>query len=228
MKKYYIIMTFLALLMLMGCNDSEFLDVDSQETVEADDSGEVYDPEMYINGVYGMFTDWDYAFSYLGITEIVSDNAYKGSSASDTGADKDLLDNLTYTSSASSIKAMWEQWYKSIGRATQSIEYTENYGLTDEDYKNRLIGEAKFLRALNYFFLVRGWGAVPIQSEDLEVRLPVSNVYAYIEQDLLDAIEYLPLKSNYDYADLGEGNKGCCTGTTFKSIFVCGRLAKFL
>lgn len=198
----------MGLLMIMGCDDNTFLDVDSQETVEAEDSEDVYTPEMYVNGVYGMFTDWDYAFSYLGITEIISDNADKGSSTSDTGTDKDLLDGLTYTSSASSIEAMWENWYKSIGRATQAIEYTEEYGLTDEDYKDRLIGEAKFLRALNYFYLVRGWGGVPIQSVDLEERASVSEVYDYIETDLLDAIETLPLKSAYDDDDLGRATKG--------------------
>jgi hypothetical protein len=206
MKKYLIYIWF-TLFLFTSCNEN-FLDVKSQETVEAEDSENVYEPETYVNGVYGMFTDWDYAFSFLGITEIVSDNADKGSSTSDTGSDKDLLDNLTYTSTAGSIEAMWEHWYKTIGRATQAIEYTEEYGLTDEDYKNRLIGECKFLRALNYFYLVRGWGAIPIQESDLVERASVDDVYAYIEQDLLDAIETLPKKSEYDSDDLGRATKG--------------------
>ncbi len=195
------------MLVLTACNE-DFLDIKSRETVEAADSDEVYEPEAYVNGVYGMFTDWDYAFSYLGITEIVSDNANKGSSPTDTGSDKDLFDNLTYTSTAGSLKAMWEHWYKSIGRATQAIKYTEEYGLTDENYKNRLIGECKFLRALNYFYLVRGWGAIPIQEEDLITRMPVPEVYDYIEKDLLDAINVLPEKSEYNSKDLGRATKG--------------------
>lgn len=206
MKKYLKYLWLVSLL-FAACND-DFLDVASQETVEAEDSDEVYEPETYVNGVYGMFTDWDYAFSFLGITEIVSDNAYKGSSTSDTGTDKDLLDNLTYTSTSASIEAMWEHWFKSIGRATQALEYTEEYGLDDEDYENRLIGECKFLRALNYFYLVRGWGALPIQEYDLVERLSVSEVYEYIEQDLLDAIDALPEKSEYDSDDLGRATKG--------------------
>jgi len=206
MKRYFKYV-WLIIFVLTACNDN-FLDVKSQETVEAEDSDEVYEPETYVNGVYGMFTDWDYAFSFLGITEIISDNADKGSSTSDTGTDKDILDNLTYTSTSSSMEAMWEHWYKSIGRATQAIEYTEEYGLTDEDYKNRLIGECKFLRALNYFYLVRGWGAIPIQEEDLVERASVDSVYDYIEQDLLDAIDVLPKKSEYDSEDLGRATKG--------------------
>lgn len=208
MKKIYISLLMGALLYTTSCNDSDFLDVKSRESVEAEDSEEVFTPEMFVNGIYGMFTEWDYAFAYLGITEIMSDNADKGSSPTDTGTDKDVLDNLTFTSSAGSFGSMWANWYTAIGRATQAMEYTEEYGLTDNAYKNRLIGEAKFLRALNYFFLVRGWGAVPIQEYSLEERVPASEVYAYIEQDLLDAIEVLPVKSEYESKDLGRATKG--------------------
>jgi starch-binding outer membrane protein, SusD/RagB family len=208
MKKIYVKIASLSLLLFfVSCKDSNFLDVASQETVEADDSG-VYEPVTFVNGVYGMFTDWNYAFSYLGITEIISDNADKGSSTTDTGGDKDILDNLTYTSTDGSIASMWQHWYKSIGRATQAIAYTESYGLTDVTYKNRLIGEAKFLRALNYFYLVRGWGGVPIQENDITTRASLSDVYAYIENDLLSAIQTLPLKSAYSSADLGRATKG--------------------
>jgi hypothetical protein len=190
-----------------SCND-DFLDVDSQFEIDQADSGTTVTPEQMINGVYGMLTDWDYAFSYLGITEIISDNADKGSSPTDTGADKDVLDQLTFTSSAGSIRAMWTKWYKSVGRATTSIEYSESYGLTDESYKNRLIGEAKFLRALNYFWLVRSFGDVPLQHIDIVQRQPKADVYAFIEQDLEDAIASLPLKNGYAAADLGRVTKG--------------------
>ncbi|MGX5690108.1 RagB/SusD family nutrient uptake outer membrane protein [Arcticibacter tournemirensis] len=206
--KHISILTAMVMWLVSGCKDSDFLDVKSREIIEASDSEEIYQPEVYVNGIYGMFTEWDYAFSYLGITEILSDNGDKGSSATDTGGDKDILDNLTYTSTAGSFNAMWTRWYKSIGRATQSIKYTEEFGLTDVKYKNRLIGEAKFLRAVNYFFLVRGWGAIPIQEKDITKRAPVSEVYDYIEKDLLDAIEVLPLKSEYASKDLGRATKG--------------------
>ncbi len=206
MKRYYIYIFFL-LILLNSCSE-DFLDVKSREVVEASDSEEVYEPEVYVDGVYGMFTDWNYAFSFLGVTEIISDNADKGSSPTDTGGDKDLFDKLTYTSTSGSLKAMWQHWYKSIGRATAAIDYTESFGLEDEDYKNRLIGEARFLRALNYFYLVRGWGDIPIQEQDLALRASTEDVYDYIEQDLLFAVNNLPEKSEYTDADLGRATKG--------------------
>jgi len=216
MKRIYISLLTCAILCTTSCNDSDFLDVKSQENVEAEDRDDVFTPEMFVNGVYGMFTEWDYAFSYLGITEIMSDNADKGSSPTDTGTDKDVLDNLTFTPSTGSFGEMWANWYTAIGRATQAIEYTEDYGLTDNAYKNRLIGEAKFLRALNYFFLVRGWGGVPIQEYSLDERSSATEVYAYIEKDLLDAIEVLPLKSEYESKDLGRATKGAAQGLLSK------------
>ena len=190
----------------VSCSE-DYLNVDSKDRLEQDDT-ETVTPKEMVNGAYGMLTEWDYAFSYLGITEIISDNSDKGSSSTDTGGDKDVLDALTYTSSAGSILSMWQNWYKSINRATIAIDYTENYGLTDENLQNRLVGEAKFLRALNYFWLVRSFGAVPLQDVDLVERQPVADVYAYIEADLLDAIEKLPLKSKYASEDLGRATKG--------------------
>lgn len=203
-----------ALGVMIGCDD--FIDVDARENYAEEDSPSNLEPEAFVNGIYGMMTEWDYAFSYLGITEIISDNADKGSSPGDPGGDKGLLDGLTHTASSGSFEAMWANWYKTIGRATYSIEYTENYGLTDEAYKNRLIGEAKFLRAYHYFFLVRGWGDIPLQHIDLINRVPKDQVYDYIEQDLLEAIALLPEKSEYAAKDLGRATKGAAKGLLAK------------
>lgn len=207
----------IAALAFVSCSE-DFLEVDSRERIAEEDS-ENFTPNQFLNGVYGMFTDWPYAFAYLGITEIISDNAIKGSSPSDTGGDKDLLDNLTFTSTAGSVSEMWEHWYKTIGRANYAIAYTEQ---ASGENAERMIAEAKFLRAFTYFYLVRAFGPVTIQGEvsfvdgeavvdpeaDLSSRSPVEEVYAYIEQDLRDAIEVLPEKSGYASQDLGRATKG--------------------
>lgn len=213
MKKYFNI-TFIvaAFFFLSSCSD--FLDVESKERIEAGDSEENYTPEQFVNGVYGMFTDWDYGFSFLAVTEIISDNADKGSSTTDTGTDKNLFDELTFTSTAGSLSAMWSRWYKTIGRATQAIEYAESYGLTDEEYKNRLIGESKFLRAVCYFWLVRGWGDVTLQHIDNTNRASKEEVYAFIEQDLTEAMQVLP--ASYNNANLGRATRGAAHGLLSK------------
>ncbi|SMO63522.1 RagB/SusD family nutrient uptake outer membrane protein [Fodinibius sediminis] len=200
---FLLFLTFL----LVGCGE-DFLNVNSRERVAAVDQEEIYRPDEFVIGVYGNFTEWEYAFSWLGVTEIISDNADKGSSPSDTGTDKHLLDNLQFSSTAPSIQAMWTIWYKTIGRATNAIEYTESFGLSDEAYKNRLIGEARFLRALSYFYLVRYFGDVPLQQEDLTQRVPEEEVYEFIISDLESAIASLPLKSEYPTDELGRATRG--------------------
>ena len=220
MKNNIIKYLFVGSLFVSFSCTSDFLDVDSREDVDVADATTTYDPVVLVNGIYGELTEWDYAFSWLGVTEIISDNADKGSSTTDAGSDKLILDNLEHTAATGSIDAMWTRFYKTIGRANQSIKYTENYGLTDQNYKNRLIGEAKFLRALHYFWLVRMFGDVPIQeldnSESWVTRRPKADVYAYIEQDLLDAIQALPNKNEYASADLGRATKGAAQGLLSK------------
>ncbi|SFT02594.1 RagB/SusD family nutrient uptake outer membrane protein [Proteiniphilum acetatigenes] len=212
MKYFNIILILATIFVLSSCDD--FLDVESKERVEAGDSEENYTPEQFVNGVYGMFTDWDYGFSFLAVTEIISDNADKGSSPSDSGTDKNLFDELTFTSTAPSFGSMWSRWYKTIGRATQAIEYAEEYGLTDEAYKNRLIGESKFLRAVCYFWLVRGWGDVTLQHIDDINRAPKEEVYAFIEQDLTEAMQVLP--ASYNDANVGRATRGAAHGLLAK------------
>lgn len=220
MKNNIIKYLFVGSLFVSFSCTSDFLDVDSREDVDVADATTTYDPVVLVNGIYGELTEWDYAFSWLGVTEIISDNADKGSSPTDAGSDKLILDNLEHTAATGSIDAMWTRFYKTIGRANQSIKYTENYGLTDQNYKNRLIGEAKFLRALHYFWLVRMFGDVPIQeldnSESWVTRKAKADVYAYIEQDLLDAIQFLPNKNEYASADLGRATKGAAQGLLSK------------
>ena len=209
-----LIYVLLATFLLAGCDD--FVEEVEVVAPTAEESGEVFTPAQFVTGVYGRHTDFSYAFAYLGITEIISDNADKGSSPTDTGTDKHLLDGLTYTSTSPSFRDMWTQWYKTIGRATLAIEYTEDYEPINESLRQRLIGEAKFLRALNYFWLVRGFGDIPIQEVNLVDRAPVSEVYAYIEQDLIDAAASLPAKGDYAVADIGRATRGAAQGLLSK------------
>lgn len=65
--------------------------------------------------------------------------------------------------------------------------------------QDELMGQLKFLRAWNYFQLVRHWGGLPILTEEtpeyfsaLPSRASVADVYTLIESDLIEAISKLP------------------------------------
>ena len=173
-----------------------------------------------VNGVYNKQLDYNmYAFSWIGITSIVSDDADKGSTASDTGVDKGRLDNLTFAANDISFNDVWIGRYDGIYRANNALFYLEQLSI-DASLKNRLIGEVKFLRALCYFDLVRCFGGVPLVISKIDIndtqtindvvynRKTKAEVYDQIETDLFDAVDKLPLKGQYATNDKGRASKG--------------------
>jgi len=99
----------------------------------------------------------------------------------------------------------------------------------DENLKNRILGEAKFLRGLSYFILVRFFGDIPLittpqsPGDDLRVtRTDKDLVYDQIIKDFEDAIQLLPSREQYSDADKGRASKGSATGLLAKVYLTLG------
>ncbi|MFC3158259.1 RagB/SusD family nutrient uptake outer membrane protein [Chryseobacterium arachidis] len=158
-------------------------------------------------------------FAWIGVTSIVSDDADKGSSSSDSGSDKDILDALNFTPATPSFKELFASNYQGINRCNQALKYLPQLDKADPELRKRLAGEAKFLRAFMYFTLVRSFGGVPlvdhvpvtgVEADKLMTltRKSKAEVYAFIEQDLKDAIASLPDRSTYGATDKGRASVG--------------------
>jgi len=182
-----------------------------------------------VNGVYNAQLEYNmYSFSWIGMTSITSDDADKGSTPNDTGTDKHKMDNLTFDATDISISDVWKGHYDGIYRANNALFYLEQLTI-DPALKNRLIGEVKFLRALFYFDLVRCYGGVPLVTARIDinnteeinnivfVRKTKEETYAVIEADLIQAIEFLPTKSQYAPDDLGRATKGAAQALLAKA-----------
>lgn len=100
------------------------------------------------------------------------------------------------------IEDFWRLYYQGIERANLVIERGPEVSATseaDEKLKNRYIAEARFLRGLYYFDLIRVFGDVPLKityskSND-NFAIPRSNrelVYDQIIEDMSEAIDFLP------------------------------------
>jgi hypothetical protein len=96
---------------------------------------------------------------------------------------------------------LWSAHYRSIADLNPAIKALNDDKLGNaatQEQKDELMAQAKFLRAFNYFCLVRLFGDVPLITEttnlvtDEIVRAPTTDVYALIEQDLLVAVASLP------------------------------------
>lgn len=221
MNKLHKLTTFVLLGGLLASSCQNFLDVPPQGQQTPTDffSSNPNAATTLVNAVYAKMLDWNFhSFSWNGVSSITSDDAEKGSSPGDTGADKDQMDNLTFTPSSLSFNEVWVGHYEAIARANQALDNLPGLSIGDT-LKNRLIGEASFLRAYFYFNLVRSFGGVPLITKvadptnqtDIQqgrVRATSAQVYAQIEQDLQTAVTNLPEKSQYSSADLGRATKG--------------------
>ena len=99
------------------------------------------------------------------------------------------------------IRDTWFDFYKGINTANTVIAAAATASLPDAT-KNTRVGEAKFLRALYYFTLVRTYGDIPLYTEPTPGvstetnREPVAAVYNQIIKDLLEAEAALPDKAS--------------------------------
>jgi hypothetical protein len=215
-------------LMLYSCeSDLEVEPLDKQ--TEIDFLSNPKNAIQLVNGVYNKNLDFDTnGFSWIGITSITSDDADKGSTSGDTGADKNKLDALDFSPSSISFSEVWKSRFSGIGRANKALFYINKLDI-DQNLKNRYIGEIKFLRALWYFDLVRCFGGVPIVNTEVDInniqevnaivftRKSKQETYLQIETDLLDAIEKLPMKSAYAAIDMGRATKSAAQSLLAKA-----------
>ena len=107
----------------------------------------------------------------------------------------------------------WSQSYIGIQRCNVAIVHIPTIDM-DPDLRARYVAEAKFIRALHYFNLVRLFGGVPIITNETvsldNVTIPrntVEEVYNQIETDLKDAEAALPVKYT-STTDIGRATVG--------------------
>ncbi|MGZ8544128.1 MAG: RagB/SusD family nutrient uptake outer membrane protein, partial [Flavisolibacter sp.] len=121
--------------------------------------------------------------------------------------------NITQYSFEVNYDTWWHHW-RGVYRANQVIDKVPGISM-DETLKARLVGEAKFLRALYYYNLVTIWGNIPLVLEpslpaDKPSQVPQDQVWTQIEQDLNDAAAVLPV--SYTGDEIGRATKGAAYG----------------
>jgi len=213
LKLYFLLISFCCF--QSSCTD-DFLEIDANQ-ITADAITEDQAIEL-VNGIYNIFLSWQVSsFSWNAITSISSDDADKGSDPGDTGSDKHLFDALAHDATSISVSEVWEGHFNGIQRANQAINRIHPFDDLDSDLKARLIGEAKFLRALLYFRLLQTFGGVPLITDTPDINSPLEELlsrstkeetFLFIENDLIEAISVLPEKSTYPDIQLGRATKG--------------------
>jgi len=119
------------------------------------------------------------------------------------------------------LEGTWQAAYFGINRANTVIARVPTIDM-DVTRRDQVIGEAKFLRAVHYYFLAGLFGGVPLKLEpttsiegNLLPRATAKETYAQIAKDLTEAAAVLP--NSWPTADFGRATKGAALMLLAKS-----------
>lgn len=207
MKKIIIYSLLIFLFFLTGC--SSFLEEHPEDRlVVSNFYTNSTDAEAAVDAVYSELYSI-YERNMFLLCDLPADTHKNGRGMPNTYLQ--ALEFLRYDASNTFIRDVWEEHYQGISRANTAITKLSNIDITDS-VKNRYIGEAKFLRALYYFNLVRFFGDVPLVlssenvSDAVGPRIDKEKIYAQIISDLQNAISNLPI--SYNSTNQGRATKG--------------------
>lgn len=116
-----------------------------------------------------------------------------------SGAPFDLINSILSPLN-SMVGSGWNGYYGALFQVNNVIGVCES--MEPSELRNRTLGEAHYFRAYIYYNLVTRWGDVPILREntlDKPFRDPVAEVWAFIEEDLENALGLLSNSTNYYY-----------------------------
>jgi starch-binding outer membrane protein, SusD/RagB family len=204
---------FIAVFLHPGCGDSFLNKVDETSVNSSSFFQSESDAIKAVNAVYAPMQNlslWGRHIHFL--LDFSCDEI-----SPNPGAQGTLMELIVHTFGPvgnEHINLPWSAFYRMIAMANNTIK---NVAAMDDDrfttsgMKARVLGEAKFLRALAYFYINAIWNGGPLRTEanDTEIsvaRASAAEIWAQVEQDLVDAKNALPV--SYPAADLGRATKG--------------------
>jgi starch-binding outer membrane protein, SusD/RagB family len=229
MKKRIIFITLIFIAGAFFSCSKSFLDVPVQggETTTADPTL----AQKLVTGVYHSLMQGDswgngdvHGFAFISATNIMSDDADKGSYLGDQSDVVAPMDDFTLTATNEFALTLWSGHYNAIGAANQALQALATASI-DTVTKVELMAEVRFIRGYLYFNLVRMFGGVPIilrvpkdatdanTDPAFQTRATDSAVYNTLILDLQFAVDHLPLKAA---AQVGHATKGTAEGILAK------------
>lgn len=221
-----LLLTILAAGMLTGCK--RFLDTERQGAYDADNypyPGGSGPYDQFVFAAYNELRSFNvHSQSFIAATSIRCDDADKGSTPADGGANAIDMDNFPVAASNGFANTLWVGYYALINKCNSTIKEvnTNTIIVASDQIKQQTIGEAKFIRAYGYFMLGRLFGRVPLIDTIFSNPAAQNNVpqatpaalMAFIESDLMYAANTLPM--NWDAKFAGRATKGAANGLLAK------------
>ncbi|MFP5439715.1 MAG: RagB/SusD family nutrient uptake outer membrane protein [Bacteroidia bacterium] len=168
------------------------------------------DAEKGVNSIYAMFyKDGSFARWIYFRLDLTSDEGFSQSPWIEL-ADWTRFNYVNYN--------FWEgnavtfrDTYKAIFRCNQVLAKVPGIEFTDATRKSSILAEAKFFRALHYFYAAEIWENIPLVltpslPTDLPPQKTKAEIFAQVEQDLNEAFNDLPV--SWDDVNKGRPTKG--------------------
>jgi hypothetical protein len=225
MKNIKIYLVALVSIIFFGCNE-DFLDLSPQDKIN---SAAVWkDPalmELVINEMYQSMPDgYGRGWYMLGAGTDDAENSYGWPSGQ-------AFNRGDYGPSNYPMSGTWFNNYAMIRQANLFFENVEENTEIDQDLKDRMLGEVRFLRGFYYFDLMRHYGGVVLLDEALtledEFDIPRSTraeTIDFIVADLDKAIALLP--NIYDGSLLGKATKGAALALKGRTLLYAEKWAE--
>ena len=216
----------LAVLLTISPGCKKFLNTQRQGEYNTDNypyPGGAGPYDTYIFGAYRDLRAYDvHVFGFILATSIRSDDADKGSTASDGGSDAISMDEFPVLPSNGIVNGMWTGYYSFITKCNVALDQIANNKaiIATDAQKTQSEAEARFLRAYAYFNMVRFFGKIPLinrvlKPDELNVAQSTpAQIYAFIESDLKFAVANLP--ASWDPKFIGRATSGAANGLLAK------------
>ncbi|MCK8494935.1 RagB/SusD family nutrient uptake outer membrane protein [Spirosoma sp. RP8] len=182
------LLLLLGALAMTGVSCENFLKEEPYDFVSTDNFyRSEADAVTALNGVFNLMQNGlYYARTFWILSELTGDLMKVGNPQ----AGRPDLDELTYTSTNPEVANWWTYSYLMVNRANDVIANTPSISM-DAARRANIEGNARFLRALAYFDLVRSYGDVPLLTKPTgadgnlrPARTPIKDVYKQIVDDL--------------------------------------------
>lgn len=187
---------FILLTILMGCSDDFLMEDPKGQSIGVESISDLNSLQQLLFGSYHTIAQaWSFGINDGGF--LAAQSGSDDLCAIPIKAELAEFDVFTVTSFSARIRIIWDGLYKSIQCANGVIEYSESIEPKSDAeivWKNQLVGEAHFMRAFDYYMLVRLFGDIPLVTVPdytpamLEItKTPVSDIYELIISDLQQA-----------------------------------------
>ncbi|WP_069658481.1 RagB/SusD family nutrient uptake outer membrane protein [Arcticibacter eurypsychrophilus] len=217
MKKKLIALFCMAALIFISpsCKESFLEETDPNAIPLADSFKSQNDVLLAVNGIYESLRSGNNIGESSDLwTDQRSDDTGTNDNQSNAG-EPFQFNNFSILPSNTYLKRHWVSLYATVTRANVVLSNIDAVTFTDENLKLQYMAEAKFLRALIYFHLVRLWGDVPLVTKQLSstevavatFRESQALVYVQIITDLSDVITNSPIPNLQTGAGLGRVSK---------------------